>query len=58
MNVKLLQSHEDYIKSVLEDLFYSNLDLNNILYYPFDNYEDWFKYGNVFVKIYPLYTHG
>ena len=47
--MKLLQSHEDYVKSVLEDLFYNKLSIEQRLYYPFDNLDEYLKYGNSFI---------
>ena len=57
--MKLLQSHEGYIKSVLEDLFYKKLNITRISYHPFDNNEDWLKYSEVFFSLdYVPRTHG
>ena len=52
--MKLLTSHEDYINGQLEDLFLNELNLEKQLaqwmYRPFDNYNDWLKYGDMFIR--------
>ena len=53
----IMQTNKE-IKEILDDSFNNELNLNNNLreivkkiYYPFDNFNDYKKYGDMFIKI-------